>query len=154
MDSEISKIYGNRLRVRVCGLCWEGDKLLLINHKSLGSVNFWAPPGGGVEYGEPLETALKREFAEETGILVDLVKFAFGYEYIRDPLHAIELFFQVKQSGGELASGYDPEIQVIQGAKFTSDEEIALIPPVEKHGIFQIVRTTKDLHQLSGFYGI
>ena len=154
MDSEIAKIYGNRLRVRVCGLCWEGDKLLLVNHKSLGEVNFWAPPGGGVDFGETLEIALKREFAEETGILVEVLGFAFGYEYIRNPLHAIELFFQVKQTGGRLLSGYDPEVQVIQGAKFTSDEEIARIPTVEKHGIFQIVRAAKDLHQLSGFYGI
>lgn len=154
MDSEIAKIYGNRLRVRVCGLCWDGDKLLLINHKSLGSANFWAPPGGGVEYGEPIENALKREFLEETGIHVDIMNFAFGTEYIHDPLHAIELFFQVRQTGGELTSGYDPEIQVIQGAKFNSDKEIALIPVMEKHGIFQIVRTAKDLHQLSGFYGI
>ncbi|MBA4055152.1 MAG: NUDIX hydrolase, partial [Marivirga sp.] len=145
MNSEIAQIYGNRLRVRVCGLCWEGNKLLLVNHKSLGPANFWAPPGGGVEYGESLESALKREFEEETGIQIDLVRFAFGSEYIHDPLHAIELFFLVKQTGGELAGGYDPEIQVIQGANFFSDEEIALIPAGEIHGIFQFVGQTKDL---------
>lgn len=154
MDSEITKIYGNRLRVRVCGLCWDNDNLLLVNHKSLRSSDFWAPPGGGVDYGESLEKALKREFQEETGIQIDLMKFAFGCEYISDPLHAIELFFHVRQRGGKLISGYDPEIQVIQDAKFLSEKEIGLIPPDALHGIFQIAGKAKNLQQLSGFYGI
>ena len=100
MTPEIAQIYGNRVRLRVCGLCWQGDSLLLIMHK-MGSNDFWAPPGGGVEYGEPIEDALKREFLEETGLTVAIEKFHFGCEFIKAPLHAVELFFQVKKVAGE-----------------------------------------------------
>jgi 8-oxo-dGTP diphosphatase len=154
MDPEITKIYGNRLRVRVCGLCWDHDTLLLVNHKSLTSSDFWAPPGGGVEYGESLENALKREFLEETGLQIDLLKFCFGCEFIQDPLHAVELFFLVKQVGGELLSGYDPELQVIRAVKFFSNEEIDSIPVNLSHGIFKVAGKAKNLHQLCGFYRI
>jgi 8-oxo-dGTP diphosphatase len=98
MDQEITALYGKKVRVRVCGLCWEDNKLLLVNHRSLKPVNFWAPPGGGLEFGEKVENALKREFGEETGLEIAVTRFAFGCEYIQDPLHAIELFFHVKRS--------------------------------------------------------
>lgn len=154
MESEFSKIYGNRLRIRVCGLCWDGDRLLLVNHKTSSNVNFWAPPGGGIEFGESLEVALKREFREETGLEIGRLKFAFGTEFIRDPLHAIELFFSVKRTGGDLIRGYDPELQVIQDVKFISEAEIGKISPDELHGIFQIAGTPNGLSALSGFYTV
>src|SRR5688572_22092013 len=114
MDGEIAKIYGNRLRVRVCGLCWDGDSLLLANHSSVAGNNLWLPPGGGLEYGETLEKALKREFLEETGLEVTQLDFAFGCEFVKEPLHSVELFFNVAKNGGTLKTGYDPEIQIIQ----------------------------------------
>ena len=154
MDSEFSKIYGSRLRIRVCGLCWDGDRLLLVNHKTLSNANFWAPPGGGIEFGESLEVALKREFREETGLEIDGLRFAFGTEFIRDPLHAIELFFSVKRTGGDLIRGYDPELQIIQDVKFISEAERGKISPDELHGIFQIAGTPNGLSALSGFYTI
>src|SRR5262245_33334448 len=99
MDNEITKIYGNRLRVRVCGLCWDGESILLVNHKMTSGKDLWIPPGGGVEFGETLEMALKREFLEETGLEVTPTQFAFGCEFIMEPLHSIELFFNVVRTG-------------------------------------------------------
>jgi len=152
MSGEIAKIYGNRVRVRACGMCWSDDRLLLVNHRSLSNSNFWAPPGGGVEFGERLEIALKREFKEETGLEIGQPDFAFGCEFIEDPLHAVELFFSVLQTGGTLKTGYDPELQLIQDVRFLSDAEIRRIPADQLHGIFRVVRGTNDLRQLRGFY--
>jgi 8-oxo-dGTP diphosphatase len=154
MDAEIAKIYGNRLRVRVCGLYREGDRLLLANHSSVAGNNLWIPPGGGLEYGETLEKALKREFYEETGLEIRLLDFAFGCEFVKEPLHALELFFNVVKNGGMLKTGYDPELQIIQEVRFFSENEINGFPPDELHGIFRIARTSNGLRKLSGFYSI
>ena len=154
MDGEIAKIYGNRLRVRVCGLCWDDDRLLLANHGMISSSNLWLPPGGGLEYGETVEKALKREFSEETGLQVEEQFFAFGCEFLKKPLHALELFFHVVTFSGTLKAGYDPELQIIQDVRFFSESEINAFSKDELHGIFRIARTPNELRNLSGFYSI
>lgn len=154
MDQEIAALYGGKVRVRVCGLCRENGKLLLANHKSLQNADFWAPPGGGVEFGESIEKALKREFLEETGLEIAITAFAFGCEFIRAPLHAVELFFHVKKVNGALVSGYDPELQLIQDTRFMTADEILAISPPERHGIFRLAHTENGLNKLSGFYSI
>ena len=154
MDEEIGKIYGNRLRVRVCGLCWDGEKLLMANHGLTSGASFWIPPGGGLEYSETLEIALKREFLEETGLEIAPLRFAFGCEFIKQSLHAIELFFNVKRTGGTLKNGYDPELQIIQDVRFFSERELAGLSSGEKHGIFRKAGAPNELRKLSGFYRI
>ena len=154
MDGEIAKTYGNRLRVRVCGLCWDGDRILLANHSLLSGSNFWIPPGGGLEYGETVERALKREFSEETGLEVGEHSFAFGCEFVKKPLHAVELFFNVVKSGGTLKTGYDPELQIIQDVRFFSEKDVYELSKDQLHGIFRIASTPNELRRLSGFYSI
>lgn len=48
--------------VAVKALIFEDGKLLLLNKKHEG---FWDIPGGRIEFGETIESALKRELAEE-----------------------------------------------------------------------------------------
>jgi 8-oxo-dGTP diphosphatase len=153
MTPEIAEIYGNKVRLRVCGLCWDGDSLLLVKHR-MGNGDFWAPPGGGVEYQEPLEEALRREFIEETGLKISIEKFLFGCEFIRHPLHALELYFDATKVGGKLITGYDPELQLIENALFLSWDEIKDIPKESRHGIFNKCQNFDDLRQLRGFYSI
>ena len=153
MHPKIAEIYGNKVRIRVCGLCWEQGSLLMVRHK-MGNGDFWAPPGGGVEFGEFLEEALRREFFEETGLQVEPEKFLFGCELVKNPLHAVELFFEVKKVSGVLKSGYDPEIQLIEAVQFFSNTEIKNIPPTSRHGIFEKIGDVNDLRHLTGFYRI
>jgi 8-oxo-dGTP diphosphatase len=154
MDAEIGEIYGNKVRVRACGLCWQNGRLLLVNHRGITQTDFWAPPGGGVEFGESLTETLIREFAEETGLSVATGDFRFGCELVRPPLHDIELFFDVTVLGGTLRAGYDPEHQIIEDARFFSPAEIRRLPAGERHGIFNRLSEGDDIRQIRGFYTI
>jgi 8-oxo-dGTP diphosphatase len=124
----------------------------MVNHKSLKESDFWAPPGGGLEFSETIADTLKREFREEVNLEVQPGKFLFGCEYIHDPLHAIELFFEASKPVGELKTGNDPELAIIREASFLSLKEIKALPPDHVHGIFKLVRDATDLHALHGFY--
>src|ERR1700742_4709165 len=53
----------------------DGKVLLLRRAKSLGT-GFYSLPGGRVEFGESLATALHREVDEETGLRIEIVGLA------------------------------------------------------------------------------
>jgi 8-oxo-dGTP diphosphatase len=154
MDEGIKKTYGGRIRIRACGLCWREGQLLMVNHKGITASDFWAPPGGGLDFGESIEDCLQRELQEETGLVVSAPKFLFGCEFIQSPLHAIELFFQVTPESGTVKNGYDPELQIIREVRFLSTAALAGIPRDRLHGIFKLVQTPGDLHTLTGFFRI
>lgn len=153
MSPKIGEIYGNKVRIRVCGLCWQNDSLLLVKHQIEGQP-LWAPPGGGVEFGELLNETLKREFLEETGLEVRPGKFLFGCEFVKNPLHAIELFFEVTAVTGSVKSGRDPELQIIETAQFLTLDEIRSIPEHHLHGILSKFESKEKLQGLTGFYRI
>lgn len=158
MPSKIPEIYTNRARLRVSGLCWRDEKLLIVNHRHLTAGSFWSPPGGGVEFGESAADTLVREFREETGIEIVPDHYQFVSEFIQPPLHAVELFFTVNYLSGDVSRGTDPESspddQLITDVQFMSMEEILRIPHEERHGIFRVVKTAAELKKLTGFYRI
>lgn len=154
--SELATAFGNRVRVRVCGIAVEEDRILLINHSKLNeSGSWWSPPGGGVDFGETLEEALLREFKEETGLLIEVQKQLFITEYIDSSLHAVEVFFQVKMLSGDLSVGYDPELshdkQIINQVKFVTFDKLSLIDNREKHQCLKDVFSSEDLLSKNGY---
>ena len=154
MQPEINNLYGNKIRVRICGLCWREEQLLMVNHRGLAEGDFWAPPGGGLEFGESVEERLREEFRQETGLHVSVGHFRFACEFIKRPLHAIELFFEVTVREGALMKGDDPEYPIIQDVKFMTPSEIRSTPGSNLHGIFRVVSSPGDLKTLTGFFTI
>jgi 8-oxo-dGTP diphosphatase len=156
VSSSGTEKFGNKLRLRVCGLCFNGDDVLLINHKGLYAHDFWAPPGGGVEFGEKAENALKREFLEECQVEIEVGQFLFACEFVRPPLHALELFFEVKLLGNPRL-GVDPEMlddQIISDVRFMDSATLGALPYQYLHGLFQKVGKTSAIRDLRGFFTI
>lgn len=104
-------IYRDELRLRVCGLLVEDDRILLAQiHSPATEELIWTPPGGGVKFGEKLAEALKREFIQETNLEVAVHNLLHVNEFIARPFHAVELYFEVERQSGRLELGHDPEL--------------------------------------------
>lgn len=145
--------YEDKLRTRVCGLCFENNKILLVKHNLNGKF-FYAPPGGAVEFGESMESALKRELKEETNIDIVSAKFQFITEYVNPPLHAIEIFYFIESWNGIPSLGMDPEskeIPLIQDVNYFSTTDLKKINKSELHHILQKCIDPISLLSLSGF---
>lgn len=157
VSDSVRTTFGDRLRVRVCGLCFSDDNLLLVRHRGLGAKGYlYAPPGGGMHYGEGAEEALVREFAEETGLRIEIREFLFVYEYRSLPLHALELFFAVESVGGTLRTGHDPEVpddkQLIEAVDFMSAEAINQERGNQMHGMINRCHSPKELLSWRGYF--
>jgi 8-oxo-dGTP diphosphatase len=116
-------------------LLFNNEKILLAKHLIDGQ-ELWAPPGGGLNFGESIDTALKREFLEETSLDIVPGKFCFFTEHLATPLHAIELFYKIRSYAGQLSLGKDPEIKdqvVLNELMFVGPAELALIPEEKRH---------------------
>jgi 8-oxo-dGTP diphosphatase len=83
----------------VSGLIVQDGKVLLIRRGKEPYKDHWSLPGGGVEPGETLRHAVKREMREETGLDVEVGLVAGRYGAI--------VAFHVEVTGGELCAGDD-----------------------------------------------
>ena len=85
-----------RFRPSVYGFIVQDGKIVTMRNKSDGKLWF---PGGGIEIGEKLEEALKREVQEETGLKIKVQKLAlfqenfFYYQPEDDAYHAFLFFY-------------------------------------------------------------
>jgi 8-oxo-dGTP diphosphatase len=155
MDN-LEKIYGNRVRVRVCGLCERNGKILMVKHTGVGKNGIlWSPPGGGVHFGETLETTLKREIKEEVEMTVVDHEFLLFNEYIDQRYHAIELFYWVNLLETHPTVGNDPELspeeQILMEADFLAFEQINQIEKGQKHNLFHDCKSLDQLKELASF---
>ncbi|MCL4871216.1 MAG: NAD(+) diphosphatase [Anaerolineae bacterium] len=99
----------------------KGDKILLgRNHRS--PQGFFSVIAGFVEPGETLEECVQREVLEETGILVENIRY-FGSQPWPFP-HSLMIGFTATYQGGEIA----PDNDEIAEAHWFTAENLPLIP--------------------------
>src|SRR5260221_13411555 len=66
----------------VGALIIEGDEILLVERGRDPLLGYWSLPGGGLEVGETLDQAVRREVLEETGLVVEPVMLVEIFERI------------------------------------------------------------------------
>ncbi|TGL62110.1 NUDIX hydrolase [Leptospira ognonensis] len=112
------------LRVRVAALIQDAKgKVLLIQQKK-NTSGYWLLPGGGIEFGESAEEALKRELKEELDLEVTKSSFLLVNESI-DPnrkRHLIQLVFLVQVKA--LLPKLNPKEKAISGFGYFTNVEI------------------------------
>jgi 8-oxo-dGTP diphosphatase len=67
----VSRRYPSRPFLGVGALIFEDQKILLVERGKEPLKGYWSIPGGIVETGEKLVEAIRREVAEETGLVIE-----------------------------------------------------------------------------------
>jgi 8-oxo-dGTP diphosphatase len=90
----------------------DDGKVVLIRRGQAPDAGEWSIPGGGVELGESVAEALRREVREETGLEIAVGEFLEVYERVeRDAdgvrFHFVVLDYRATVTGGALRAGTD-----------------------------------------------
>lgn len=98
-----------RTRLAAYGRAMAGGKVLLARASARSAVpGSWWLPGGGVRFGEHPAEAVVREFAEETGLevtvvrLLDLLSDVTERPEVSERLQTVRAVYEVEVIGGEL----------------------------------------------------
>jgi mutator protein MutT len=142
------KPFPERPVVGVGAVVLDGDRVLLIKRGHEPLKGQWSLPGGSVEIGETLETAIAREVSEETGLTVEVGPIVEVLDRItrdaggRVEHHFVLVDFVCRATGG-----------VLRGASDADAAEWVSIDQLTAYGVAsvtaQVIRKAADrgLHQ-------
>src|ERR1700712_1263146 len=81
----VSPVQPSRPQLAVSAAIFRDGKVLLVRRAHLPGKGFYSFPGGRVEFGESLHTALHREVDEETGLRIEILELAGWREVLPTP---------------------------------------------------------------------
>lgn len=109
----MSRRYPEHPLLGIGAIIFNDDRILMVERAGNPLKGYWSLPGGLVETGETLETAVKREILEETGLQIEPQQMFEIFERImRDgqgkaEYHYVLLDYLCKVVGGTLQAGDD-----------------------------------------------
>jgi 8-oxo-dGTP diphosphatase len=87
-------------RIAVSALLFDEQQRILLAHRR--DIDWWNLPGGGMELGETVEEAVKREVLEETGLKVEVEQLVGVYS--KPQKQEVVLTFRCHKVGGALTA--------------------------------------------------
>lgn len=98
-------------RIRAAAAIVQDGALLLVRHEKEGR-GYWMLPGGGVQWGEGIDAAVRRELIEETGLEVATGDLLFVKDTIHPEgaRHMVHIVLRATVVGGELLPSQDPRV--------------------------------------------
>jgi 8-oxo-dGTP diphosphatase len=137
------------IRVRAGALILENESILLVEFNDEKGIHYNLP-AGGVEPGESVIEAVRREAKEEASVNVEVGPLAFVYEYAPHlnrnrfgELHSLGLMFECRIQEGSIPmmpAHPDPNQTAVKWVKLSKLEDIVLYPNMKKH----ILNYSKD----------
>lgn len=134
----------NQLLIVVKGLIFYEGQVLLVKRSSQEEVGggTWELVGGKMVFGETLETSLRREIKEETGLDVVIEKLLYATTFQTDPTRQIVLLSYLCQSETDNVTLSDEHSEY----RWTSKKEARLLltPEIirdfENHAVFTLAK--------------
>ena len=110
--------------IRVAGLLIHQGSILMVE-QGRGDDRYWLLPGGGVQFGETLADALRRELREELGMRVGVQRLVAIVESISpDPeyaKHVVHLVFEISAPTEDLP---EPQESKVLNARFLTEFQL------------------------------
>ena len=123
----------DQIRLRVAACILDGDRILLAQHLKAGR-RYWLLPGGGVDVGESLTVAARRELHEETGLDIEVGRLLLVCEAIGHDgagfRHIVQLVHAGRVVGGELRPGRDGRLVEVAWRPVADLPDLPFFPPI------------------------
>jgi ADP-ribose pyrophosphatase YjhB (NUDIX family) len=121
--------------VRVTGVVIEDGRILLLNQDT-DTGRSWSLPGGKVEEGESLATALIREMREETGLDVEPGRLLYVCDHLPgNGTHVVHLSFEARRTGGTVGAVIPgADTRPIHGVEFVKLTNLPVLGFSERFG--------------------
>lgn len=136
------------IRIRVSALIIENDKVLCVKHRK-NENEYYLLPGGGLDFGENINDALKREMKEELNADIDPKELLFISESISPDgnRHIISVVVECLLTNKKLSLGVDERVC---GFDFLSMDELAetTFYPDFKQTIIEYIKTGRIKNKL------
>ena len=139
------RTYPDRPWVGVGGIVFQDDKVLLVKRGKEPGFGKWSIPGGAVDVGETVKTAIQREIQEETGLRVEVLDLVEIFERIipdtqgKILYHYVLLDYWCRMKDGRLKAqsdaadvGFFPVVS-LNSLNLPQETEGVILKAYEKH---------------------
>jgi ADP-ribose pyrophosphatase YjhB (NUDIX family) len=118
-------------RIRVAALIVEDGRVLAVEHVKKGE-SYFLLPGGGLDPGETMATALVRELNEELGCEADVGALALVTESLAPDAsrHVIQMIFHATRRGEPRVTGIDDRIQGFRWLDAAAADQVPFRPSI------------------------